>query len=294
MGERQPYKLDVTGSSPVPPTIKKAAKESERPIKRFNLLIKGTGIRYTVSPKRRWFRDSRQFGFASAAFISILLIAVTGLLDMKSLTSWELFPEKRLDLFVDIPDTPQAKPVNADRKKVVLDKTGVVLSYRGGLSAPVPGAVTEAGNGYLVRFAICLLRENAELIKAELTEKGVDSVIWKVRRKMPAYRLKIGPIPDSITKEKIVAALAELKVSPLAFVDGGYLLTEPVTLQDLALKAREKVEKMSLDAELITEQREAMVFKVTSSPFKDGRLATESLEKWRKMDIDGIVEKMGS
>ena len=232
--------------------------------------------------------------FASAVFISILLIAITGLLDMKSLTNWELFPEKRLDLFVDIPAMPATKPVKDDRKKVVLDKTGVVLSYRGGLSAPAQGAVTEAGTGYLVRFAICLLRENAELIKAELSAKGVDSVIWKVRRKLPTYRLKIGPIPDSITKEKVVTALAEMKVPTLPFADGGYLLTEPVTLQNLALKAREKVETMSLDAELITEQREATVFKVTSSPFKDGRLATESLEKWRKMDIDGIVEKMDS
>lgn len=287
-----------------------ATKEREKPIKRFNLLIKGTGIRYTIGPKRRWFRDSRQFVFASAVFISILLIGVTGLLDMKSLTNWELIPEKRLDLFVDIPAVPAPKPVKDDRKKVVLDKTGVVLSYRRGQGGPAQGAVTEAGTpitstqgqegtsrgqaGYLVRFAICLLRENAELIKAELTAKGVDSVIWKVRRKMPTYWLKIGPIPDSITKEKVVTALAEMKVSPLPFADGGYLLTEPVALQNLALKAREKVESMSLDAELVTEQREATVFKVTSSPFKDGPLATESLEKWRKINIDGIVEKMDS
>jgi hypothetical protein len=209
--------------------------------------------------------------------------------DFKSLFTWELFPEERLDLLAEIPDAPHFTPKKADRKKVVLDETGVVVSYSAG-----EGAARGGESGYLVRFAVCLFRENAEVVKAKLKEKGVESVIWKVKRELSAYRLKIGPIPDSITKEKIMEAMGEIESSPLPFVSGRYMLSEPVLIKNSALKTKEKIEGMSVAALLVTEKKSTTVFKVTSTPFRDNSQAKESLKKWRKMDIEGIVEKIDS
>lgn len=213
---------------------------------------------------------------------------------MKSLISWELFPEERLDLLVELPDPPSPEPEKIERKKIVMDNSGVVISYTGGRSAAVNGAAVDKDGGYLVRFAICLLRENAAIVKADLKKKGVESVIWKVKKDVPAYRLKIGPIPDTITGEKVMEALGGLELSPLPFVKGGYALTDTMLIKSVALKTLEKVGNLSVGATLVTERKNVTVFKVTSRPFTDDDRARDSLKKWRDKNIDGIVEKINS
>lgn len=264
------------------------------PIKRFNLLIKGTGIRFNTDPPRRLMCESRQWVIASSLFLSAALLATIAVVDIKSLISWELFPEERLDLLVELPDAPSSEPKKIERKKIVMDDRGVVISYNGGQDGPLPGKAVKKDGGYLVRFAVCLLQENAEVVKADLKKKGVKSVIWKVKKDVPAYRLKIGPIPDTITREKVMEVLGGLGLSPLPFVKGGYALTDTMLLKSYALETLEKVEKLSVGATLMTERKNATVFKVTSKPFTDDASARKSLEKWRDKKIDGIVEKINS
>lgn len=265
-----------------------------RPIKRFNLLIKGTGIRFNTAPPRQLLCESRQWVIASSLFLSAALLAAIAIVDIKSLISWELFSEERLDLITDIPVAPSSAPKKIERKKIVMDNSGVVISYSSGQSEPLPGAAAKKESGYLVRFAICLLQENAEIVKADLMKKGVESIIWKVKKNVPAYRLKIGPIPDTITRKKVMKALGGLDLSPLPFVKGGYALTNAMLIKSFALKTMEKVEKLSVRATLVTERKNATVFKVTSKPFMDDAHAGESLKKWREKNIDGIVEKINS
>ncbi|MFQ5431478.1 MAG: SPOR domain-containing protein [Nitrospinota bacterium] len=266
--------------------------KGDRPIKRFNLLIKGTGIRFNICPPKNLKRESRQWVIPSSLFLSIALLAATAVVDINSLISWELFPEERLDLLVELPDSPGPEPKSIDRKKIVMDKSGVVISYSGGRGEPLAGTAVKKNGGYLVRFALCYLQKNAEIVKADLKKKGVESVIWKVTKDVPAYRLKIGPIPDTITREKVMGVLGGLELSPLPFVKGGYTLTDTMLIKSVALEMMEKVEKLSVGAALVTERKNATVFKVTSRPFTDDRHARDSLEKWRDKNIDGIVEKI--
>ena len=259
------------------------------PIKRFNLLIKGTGIRFNTAPPRRLLSESRQWVIASTLFLSIALLTAIAVVDIKSLISWELFPEERLDMMVEIPDAVIPELRKIERKKIVIDSSGVLISYQTSRGGPL---VKESG--YVVRFALCLLQENAEIVKADLKKKGVESLIWKVKKDVPAYRLKIGPIPDTITREKIMEALGNLEVVPLPFVKGGYTMTDTMLIKSAALETLEKIEKLSVPATLVTERKSSTVFKVTSKPFMDDASAKNSLKKWREKKIDGLVEKINS
>lgn len=259
------------------------------PIKRFNLLIKGTGIRFNTAPPRRLMCESRQWVIASSLFLSIALLTAIAVVDIKSLFSWELFSEERLDMMVEIEDASKPEPMKIDRKKIVMDSSGILISYQIGQGSPL---VKESG--YVVRFAVCLLQENAEIVKADLKKKGVESLIWKIKSDVTAYRLKIGPVPDTITRKKVMAALGNLEVTPLPFVKGGYTMTDTMLVKSVALETLKKVEELSVPATLVTERINSSVFKVTSRPFANEASAKESLKKWSDKKIDGLVEKINS
>ncbi|GMT42646.1 MAG: hypothetical protein IEMM0002_1057 [bacterium] len=342
MGERHPYKVDVAGSSPVPPTIctlvkpcaaccyfklqgcgrgagmSETARVRKGPIRKLNLLIEGTGIRFIVSPNRSFLilQDSRARALFFAFLTSALIIGCIAIWNKDSLMRWDLFPEEKVDLWAEIPNEDEKSSTQPDtdenrRKRITLDNSGIVVSSSNlaipdaviGNGPAVPksgeGAIfkksSDGETGYLVRFAICLFRKNAELIKKELGAKGVESVIRLERRKIPLYRLKIGPFPDTIAKDKAARTLRETGIltSPQANedVNDEIMLIAKVRIKNKAAAVKKKMNEISIKTEVSRKRETATVFKVVSQPYDGRALAARRLGELRKKNIDGVLEK---
>jgi len=239
-----------------------------------------------------------------------LVIGYIAMQNKDALTRWELFPQEKLDIWLKIPvpenfaqTDMQKKAKKPHRKRVVLDESGMVASSANlsfPLAAPVPagrdGSKSAPGERYVIRFAVCLFKYSAESIKKELGAKGVESVIRLGKRKMPFYRLKIGPFPDSIARKKVRGILKEMSipVSPPSSAEDKAITTAAVWSKNKTTKAQKRLAAMSIGVEMLTGKKVKAVFKVTSSYFDDHSVAARRLKEWRKKKIGGVVEKVDS
>lgn len=262
-------------------------------------MIEGTGIRYSLGPKRSFFGDSRRLAFFAAFGISALAIGYIAVQDKNALTRWELFPEEKLDLWTEIPVAENFAPTNTQtkprRKRIVLDESGMVVSSANIPVSPAasPDSLQPASKSrYVIRFAVCLLRHSAESVKKELGAKGVESVIQLGKRKMPFYRLKIGPFPDSIARRRAREILEEMSISVEPSSSAGGLITATVWLESRVKKAKKRLDAISVGSKISTGRKTRAVFRVISPRFDNRATAVHQLEEWRKKKINAVVEKV--
>jgi hypothetical protein len=271
--------------------------DAGKPGKRFNLLFRGTGIRFGNPPPIAG-KPSGPFSFPLLAAAAILIaIAVAA-----------FYPgtrESRPDATAVSPPPPPRHVETKELPTVAVtdNETPEVGKDVPPASVPVPQAQSAAqppaqaenvpeenGSKVFVRFGIFLSRENAERLVTTLREKEIAASIQERTIPMPAYFIKAGSAPDGETMKKAVVALEKFTVALPGAVEPEYLLVGPIWLKEQALIAVKTIQGLGLKAEMTEERKERVVYRVVSPPFGAKVVAQNQADDWRKRGIVGVIE----
>ncbi len=271
-------------------------------MKKFNILIEGTGIRFSTRPPSRLLKESHTRAVITAAVLSVCIIGYVAVTNRDALFKWDLFKKKN-ETAASLPEDvapPATMRTRNKKKRVVLDSKGRVLSILGGKAKSYRNIDrasgkrrAEAGHRereYKIRFALCLEIDCAHEVKIDLAQKGVASYISEEERVMPAYRIKAGPAPEPATQKKIISKLEKLGVAHSAGFEQNYLVTDFIWDKAGAEKAVAGLKKLGVKATLTEKRKPRKIFKVVSVGFSDRAFALDMLSGLRGKNIGGIID----
>ncbi|MBI5179148.1 MAG: SPOR domain-containing protein [Nitrospinae bacterium] len=252
--------------------------------RRINLKYAGTGIRFPREDGAKPSSSAKPL--VTLAFIAALAVGafyyLPGGYEVPPLPKQGPAAVAELPtIAVETEETPNASPVATVPDVVVAAPP-----------LPTEGATIELAKELpAVRFGIFVNRENAEAMVKSLAARGVSAVVAEGMHPVPAYLLKVGPLPDEAVQKKAAAALQNFTVALTGTVEQKYLIAGPIWLKEQALVARKNAQSLGLAAELGEERKERLVYKTVSLPFENLSAAQAAADAWRKQGIEGVIEK---
>ena len=151
-------------------------------------------------------------------------------------------------------------------------------------------------NLYAVRFAVCLLRESADVVQGNLKKKGVSSVIFETQAEMEAHRLIVGPIGSDREAEKAENQFRKKGWKPDRFTSEGnsYFSLGFFYNKREAGKVEGDLKKLGYKVRMRSKRIDRKVFKVISEKYPTVDEAQGAQKKIKTLGISSIVERLES
>lgn len=242
---------------------------AEKPRKRFNLLIEGTGVRFHKAPEKRSMPKYILF-----STIIILTAAVASAFYFK--------PE-----YLQTPS-----PVD-DTAKVSEDEDEPLPSaIEQAVNNPEQGALTEkAAVKPVVRFGLFASRDNAERMAQELQKQDVFADIRVVSRTAPALTVRAWPIKDVSKLGEVWKELEKINVAQPPRIEQQYILVGPLWSKESSSAVAQKMRELGFHSSEEEGSAEREMYEVVSMPLDSEVVAQYKIIEWRAKGFEGVVEK---
>ncbi len=145
-----------------------------------------------------------------------------------------------------------------------------------------------------VRFGFCLQPPSCVAQQKSLAKKGIKTRIVDGFVTLTRHKAVVGPWPTDTQAAETRSALSRIGVTTNKFLVGSkrYLATTPTFSKKSAEDVKEKIAEHKYRVSISSKKEKTAVGKVfLDKNFKDRKSAVAELNKFRKRNIDSVVER---
>ena len=148
---------------------------------------------------------------------------------------------------------------------------------------------------FVVRYAFCLLRESADVVKKDLEKKGIQSTILETKGEVDAFRIAVGPYEaegDADRAEKKIRAEG-LKPERFTSERNTYISLGFFYNRQETGKIERRLKALGFRVLVQPGRAERTVFKVISDAFRTREEADAFKQKMMGQGVQSILEQVG-
>lgn len=148
---------------------------------------------------------------------------------------------------------------------------------------------------FVVRYAFCLLRESAEVVKKELEKKGIRTTVLETKGEVDSFRIAVGPFEAEGESDRAEKKIRAEGLKPERFTSerNTYISLGFFYNRQETDKIERRLKSMGFRVLVQPGRTERTVYKVVSDRFPTREGADAFKQKLRGQGVQSIVEQVG-